>query len=1033
MDSALGRADAALLMSRTQCGDNATAPRAWAAGSLSVCGGSGRNGGSGQAVSAGVRMRPGAFFGLRSAMLFHLSSRAWASGCADAAVQPWGGHAPPRAGTRRPPPSCPPRRRPRAALTFRLPRAAVAGGDRAGAGAAAGPSQLDVTRRRDPRCGDAGTPALLLRFSASPRGARAEAGQREESGGAARQRRRAPGSRRPRRWGRPVAAGAGGARSAARGPDPPPQVPEPGAQGRPEHTRPRGGGQEPRPGRAWARPSAPRLPSSLLGRDGAVSGAGGPVMSAHQLLARGGAPRKVAAAAAASAAPPSLEAGAGGRGAGPALAPPPGAPQGREAAARPRAGQGPAMDSDDEMVEEAVEGHLDDDGLPHGLCTVTYSSTDRFEGNFVHGEKNGRGKFFFFDGRHQGPGQQLPGPPELLRVAHPPPRGLLGEMSSGTASEALAEVSRSFPRHTLEELMAEEPKQTTEPSGVSGGARVAPGLTALSAHLCSTLEGYYVDDALQGQGVYTYEDGGVLQGTYVDGELNGPAQEYDTDGRVIFRGQYKDNIRHGVCWIYYPDGGSLVGDVNEDGEMTGEKIAYVYPDERTALYGRFIDGEMIEGKLATLMATEEGRPHFELVPAGELRPAGPPAPGSNEGSLRGMPFSGQSTPVARQPWGTPRFSTARLHLRPRSGWSGLGLADVAWARSESAAPPGTLRAQQQHLGPPVAPRSAVRERDRRCLRGPRWTLTASLSPPLTGHSKCHGPVAARDQGTEAQRALQPHALERRGRGPGSASHFFELPSILSLPLGPRGTWEPPPLTPHLRSHRVYVSGPVFHFDKSTSSCISTDALLPDPYEAERVYVAESLISSAGEGLFSKVAAGPNTVMSFYNGVRITHQEVDSRDWALNGNTLSLDEDTVIDVPEPYSRLSKYCASLGHKANHSFTPNCVYDIPHRWASNAQDQRNAGQLQRGLPPAGHRPQLPVVVAENDRASTTPEGKTGFMHPRFGPIKCIRTLRAVEAEDELTVAYGYDHSPPGKSGPEAPEWYRLQLKAFQATQQK
>nr|XP_035934856.1 histone-lysine N-methyltransferase SETD7 isoform X3 [Halichoerus grypus] len=190
------------------------------------------------------------------------------------------------------------------------------------------------------------------------------------------------------------------------------------------------------------------------------------------------------------------------------------------------------MDSDDEMVEEAVEGHLDDDGLPHGFCTVTYSSTDRFEGNFVHGEKNGRGKFFFFDG--------------------------------------------------------------------------------------STLEGYYVDDALQGQGVYTYEDGGVLQGTYVDGELNGPAQEYDTDGRLIFKGQYKDNIRHGVCWIYYPDGGSLVGEVNEDGEMTGEKIAYVYPDERTALYGKFIDGEMIEGKLATLMSTEEGRPHFELMPGSSV-------------------------------------------------------------------------------------------------------------------------------------------------------------------------------------------------------------------------------------------------------------------------------------------------------------------------------------------------------------------------------------------------------------------------------
>lgn len=68
----------------------------------------------------------------------------------------------------------------------------------------------------------------------------------------------------------------------------------------------------------------------------------------------------------------------------------------------------------------------------------------------------------------------------------------------------------------------------------------------------STLEGYYVDDALQGQGLYTYEDGGVLHGTHVDGELNGPAQEYDIDGRLIFKGQYKDDNRHGVCWIYYP-------------------------------------------------------------------------------------------------------------------------------------------------------------------------------------------------------------------------------------------------------------------------------------------------------------------------------------------------------------------------------------------------------------------------------------------------------------------------------------------------
>lgn len=53
-------------------------------------------------------------------------------------------------------------------------------------------------------------------------------------------------------------------------------------------------------------------------------------------------------------------------------------------------------------------------------------------------------------------------------------------------------------------------------------------------------------------------------------------------------------------------------------------------------------------------------------------------------------------------------------------------------------------------------------------------------------------------------------------------------------------------------------------------------------------------------------------------------QVDSRDWALNGNTISLDEDTVIDVPHPFDQVDRYCASLGHKANHSFTPNCKYD-------------------------------------------------------------------------------------------------------------
>lgn len=91
--------------------------------------------------------------------------------------------------------------------------------------------------------------------------------------------------------------------------------------------------------------------------------------------------------------------------------------------------------------------------------------------------------------------------------------------------------------------------------------------------------------------------------------------------------------------------------------------------------------------------------------------------------------------------------------------------------------------------------------------------------------------------------------------------------------------------------------------------------------------------------------------------------------------------------------------------------------------------SGKITWGVP---HQPRAPslLLICPGMTVSVL---MTRFVHPRFGPIKCIRTLRAVEADEELTVAYGYDHSPPGKSGPEAPEWYQVELKAFQDAQQK
>merc|ERR1711974_357236 len=37
--------------------------------------------------------------------------------------------------------------------------------------------------------------------------------------------------------------------------------------------------------------------------------------------------------------------------------------------------------------------------------------------------------------------------------------------------------------------------------------------------------------------------------------------------------------------------------------------------------------------------------------------------------------------------------------------------------------------------------------------------------------------------------------------------------------------------------------------------------------------------------------------------------------------IKLDGNTDLDIPESLRSLSAYCATLAHKANHSFTPNC----------------------------------------------------------------------------------------------------------------
>lgn len=271
---------------------------------------------------------------------------------------------------------------------------------------------------------------------------------------------------------------------------------------------------------------------------------------------------------------------------------------------------------------------------------------------------------------------------------------------------------------------------------------------------------------------------------------NGLVGEYDKDGNLLASGPYKDGRRTGVWWFYQQDGGTLVGRVDEVGALTGNNIAYIYPDHWTALVGDFKEGAMQRAKLARVTNCINGVPEFHIFPS-----------------------------------------------------------DVEYKE-----------------------------------------------------------------------------------------------------------------------------------DISTRSHFCSEPLLPDPFEDQRVFVKKSDIEGANEGVFARFDVGIGAIMSFYNGIRLTDNEVDQRGWSENTYTMILDEEIILDVPAPYTGIDQYCATLGHKVNHSFTPNCVCDF-------------------------------------------------FEHPRFGPIMAMQTIKAVKKNEELTINYGYGPMVIGEEF-DVPPWYREIMPYVEAT---
>ena len=114
-------------------------------------------------------------------------------------------------------------------------------------------------------------------------------------------------------------------------------------------------------------------------------------------------------------------------------------------------------------------------------------------------------------------------------------------------------------------------------------------------------------------------------------------------------------------------------------------------------------------------------------------------------------------------------------------------------------------------------------------------------------------------------------------------------------------------------------------DVSTNCIIGKYPLHPDLWETDLVEVKTSFCEgpSAGQGLFLKRNVQEGQIVALFNGLRYLSSRNNCQDDSPDQNfdyRIRLNGDTDIDIPPQYTSLENYCATLGHKANHSFSPN-----------------------------------------------------------------------------------------------------------------
>lgn len=163
------------------------------------------------------------------------------------------------------------------------------------------------------------------------------------------------------------------------------------------------------------------------------------------------------------------------------------------------------------------------------------------------------------------------------------------------------------------------------------------------------------------------------------------------------------------------------------------------------------------------------------------------------------------------------------------------------------------------------------------------------------------------------------------------------------------------------------TGPPYKREISDYDHVTQEPLLPDPYESVMVKVLSSQVEGANDGLYACQRIEPNSILAFYNGVRLNPTKAkDAPEWSDNAYRIfdPTRKDGTIDIPKAFIDTANYRASLAHKTNHSFMPNAEF-------------------------------------------------VAFDHPRFGLVPCLLSTHDIEENEEIFVHYGYELD-------DCPDWY-------------